>query len=147
MLVTLEGSVILVSPLHELNASSPIEKPPVMTTVFKEDGTVKLVDLIEEAKDDFKKAVPVMVEEETLEKLGYVKLDEDDFSTRAETWGEYNYGCHNLHHEIAKKICDEFEGFPKLTWVGQFDCEYNCFFPTDKVEQARAELSKYVKVS
>lgn len=102
--------------------------------------------LIEEAKDDFKKAVPVMVEEETLEKLGYAKLDEDSFSTRAEQWGEYNYGCHNIHHEILKKICDEFEGFPKLTWVGQFDCEYNCFFPTDKIDLAKAELSKYVEV-
>ena len=96
--------------------------------------------LIEEAKDDFSKALPVMISEDRLTELGYEALDKEAFSTRAEQWGEYSYDSHNVHSEVLKRLCSDFNGFPKLTWVGQFDCEYNCFFPSSTIEQAREEL-------
>ena len=97
--------------------------------------------LIEEAKNDFSQALPVMIDEGILERLGYEKLDVDiDFSTRAEQWGEHDYGCHNIHSDVLKRICSDYNGFPKLTWVGQFDCNYNIYLPSDTVEEARKEL-------
>ena len=103
--------------------------------------------LIEEAKDDFKKAVPVMVEEETLERLGYAKLDEgQDFSTRY-VWGEEDWSCHNVHAELCKKWCDEFNGFAKLTWTGQFDSQFQLYFPSDNIEEVRKHVNEYIKLS
>ena len=97
--------------------------------------------LIEDAKDDFKKALPVMISEDKLTEMGYEKLDtETDFSTRQEEWNECSIGSHNIHHSILEELCEKYNGFPKLTWVGQFDCEYNCLFPSDTIEQAREEL-------
>ena len=96
--------------------------------------------LINEARDDFKKALPVGILEEKLEEMGYEKIDSIDFSTRAEQWGEYSYGSHNIHHAIMEELCQKYNGFPKLTWVGQFDAEYNCLFPSETIEEARAEF-------
>lgn len=105
------------------------------------ESTSALEDIIEEAKDNFSKAVPVMIEEEKIEELGYVKLDpETDFSTRMATWGESSWGSHDTNPEVVKNICKKYNGFPKLTWVGQFDAEYNCFFPVGTVNMARVEL-------
>lgn len=99
--------------------------------------------LIDEAKDDFSKALPVMISEDKLAEMGYEKLDENsDFSTRAEQWGEYAYGSHNVHHAIIEELCQKYDGFPKLTGVWQFDAEYNAYFPTDTIEQARLDLKE-----
>ena len=104
------------------------------------ESTNALEDLINQAKDNFSKAIPVMIEEEKIEELGYEKLDPDDFSTRYEQWNETSYGCHNVHHAVIEELCKKYDGFPKLTWVGQFDCEYNAFFPSDTIELAREGL-------
>ena len=102
--------------------------------------------LIEEAKEDFSKALPVMISEEKLTEMGYGKLDENtDFSTREETWGETDWGCHNINHSVLEELCNKYNGFPKLTWVGQFDANYNCLFPLDTLKQARAEFKEFIK--
>lgn len=94
-------------------------------------------ELIEQAKDDFSKAVPVMISEDKIEELGYEKLDTDkDFSSRY-TWGEEDWSCHNVHAEVCDKWCKEFDGFAKLVWVGQFDAQFQLYFPSDRVEEAR----------
>ena len=102
--------------------------------------------LIEEAKDDFKKAVPVMVEEETLERLGYEPIDKDkDFSTRY-TWGEKDWSCHNIDVELCEEWCNKFNGFAKLTWTGQFDSQFQLYFPSDLVKEARADFGCYLNL-
>lgn len=109
------------------------------------ESTNALEDLIDQAKDNFSKAIPVMIEEEKIEKLGYEKLDPDkDFSTRMATWGESSWGCHDTHPDILKELCNKYNGFPKLTWTGQFDSEYNLFFPSDTVGLVREELGLVV---
>ncbi len=97
--------------------------------------------LIEEAIGDFKKALPVEIDEEAIERLGYVKItDEQDFSTRFSQWGEKNYGAFNTPVDVVEKVCSEFGGFAKLTGVWQFDCNYTLYFPEDTVNYARLEL-------
>ena len=98
-------------------------------------------ELIESAREDFRNALKVTIKEEILEELGYVKLDtENDFSTRYESWGEKDYGSHNINHEVLEELCKKYNGFPKLEAVWQFDCTYNCWFPQSTIELARAEL-------
>lgn len=93
--------------------------------------------LIEEAKEDFSKAVPVMVEENKLKELGYSPIDTSkDFSTRYE-WGEEDWSCYNIHADKCEEWCNRFNGFAKLTWVGQFDANFQLYFPNSKIEEAR----------
>lgn len=97
--------------------------------------------LIEEAKDDFSKALPVMISEDKLAEMGYQKLDEEtDFSTRYETWHEESWSSHNVHHSVIEELCKKYNGFAKLTGVYQFESEYNALFPAETIEQAREEL-------
>ena len=97
--------------------------------------------LIEEAKDNFRKALRVEISEEKIEALGYVKVDdEQDFSTRYSEWGEKSYGAHSLPIERVEEICKDYNGFAKLTAVWQFDAEFNLYFPEDTVDEAREAL-------
>lgn len=90
--------------------------------------------LIEEAKDDFKKALPVMVEEDKLEELGYERLSEEDF--------EEGWNGRTVAPSIMTELCQKYEGFAKLTCVGQWGCSYTTFFPSNLVAEARAELKE-----
>jgi hypothetical protein len=97
--------------------------------------------LIEEAKDDFSKALPVMISEDKLAEMGYQKLDEEtDFSTSYETWHEKSWSSHNVHHSVIEELCKKYNGFAKLTGVYQFESEYNALFPAETIRQAREEL-------
>lgn len=96
-----------------------------------------IADLIEEAKGDFKKALPVMISEDKLINMGYVQLDEDkDFSTRY-VWGEEDWNCYNIHADKCEEWCKQFGGFAKLVGVWQFDSQFQLYFPTDKIEEVR----------
>lgn len=98
-------------------------------------------ELITNAQEDFHKAVGVVVSENTIENLGFEKLyDEKDFSTRYSQWGESSYGCFDTDVNTVERICKEYDGFAKLTHVGQFDCEYTLYFPSETVELARQEF-------
>ena len=97
--------------------------------------------LVEDAKDSFRKAVPVGINEDIIERLGYVKVDEStDFSTRYSQWGEKSWDCHNISIDTIESVCEEFNGFAKLTGVWQFECIFNLYFPEDLVSEARAAL-------
>lgn len=110
------------------------------------ENTSALEDIIEEAKDNFKKALPVMISEEKLEELGYKKLNPDkDFSTRY-VWGEEDWSCYNVHVDVCNEWCKKFEGFPKLTWVGQFDATFQLYFPSDKIQEARLYVSDTLRL-
>ena len=93
--------------------------------------------LIEEAKDDFSKALPVMVDESKIENLGYERVREDSFE---DSWNNVD-----VSSEFMEELCRQYNGFAKLTCVGQWGCSYTTFFPVDTVESARLELSKVIE--
>lgn len=90
--------------------------------------------LIEEAKDNFKKAIPVeAISNEKLEELGYKAIaDMKDFSFCSDNWTA------DLHISLeeAEKVCEKFNGFAKLSNVQQFDTLFYIYVPVDKVEEA-----------
>ena len=88
--------------------------------------------LIEEAKDNFSKALPVMVDESKIENLGYERVREDSFE---DSWNNVD-----VSSKFMEELCKQYNGFAKLTCVGQWGVSYTTFFPTDTVEQARTEL-------
>lgn len=97
--------------------------------------------LIEEAKEDFNKAIKVGINDDLIEELGYEKLDsEKDFSTRMSQWGEASWGCYDTPIEQVEDLCKTYGGFAKLTGVHQFDAEYTLYFPSETVDLARAEF-------
>lgn len=88
--------------------------------------------LVDEAKDDFEKALPVMISEDKLEELGYERLSEEDF--------EEGWNGSTVAPSTMKELCRKYDGFAKLTCVGQWGCSYTTFFPTETVVEARTEL-------
>ena len=88
--------------------------------------------LIEEAQDDFSKALPVMIDESKIENLGYERVREDSFE---DSWNNVD-----VSSKFMEELCRQYNGFAKLTCVGQWGCSYTTFFPVDTVEQARTEL-------
>ena len=100
-----------------------------------------LEEIIEQAKENFAQALPVMISEDKLKELGYEKLDEEtDWSTRI-MWGEECWSAHNTNPSIMEELCKKYNGFPKLTAVWQFESFYNCMFPSSTVDLAREELA------
>ena len=98
-------------------------------------------NFIESAKGDFRKAISVEVDDDLIENLGYEKLDPNkDFSTRMSQWGESSWGCHNTPIAQVEDLCQTYGGFAKLTYVGQFDAEYQLYFPSETVNEAREEF-------
>lgn len=107
---------------------------------INEDDDV-ITGMIDEASENFRKALPVEISEEAIERLGYVKVsNEQDFSTRFSSWGEEAWGAYNTPIDVVERVCKMYGGFPKLTGVWQFDCEYTLYFPADTVNYARLEL-------
>ena len=90
--------------------------------------------LVDEAKDDFKKALPVMISEDKLEELGYERLSEEDF--------EEGWNGSTVAPSIMAELCQKYEGFAKLTCVGQWGCSYITFFPSNLVAEAHTELKE-----
>lgn len=100
-----------------------------------------LEKMIEDAKEDFRKAVSVEVDEDKIEALGYEKLDSTkDFSTRMSQWGESSWGCHNTPIAQVEDLCQTYGGFAKLTYVGQFEAEYQLYFPSEIINEVREEF-------
>lgn len=98
-------------------------------------------ELVEDAKDDFKKALPVAVPMEKLHELGYEELDsETNISTRYSQWGEKSWGAYNFTTDLCEQACKEFDGFAKIVYVAQFEAEFQLLFPKDRVLEARLSL-------
>ena len=98
-------------------------------------------ELIEDAKDDFKKALPVGVSIESLHELGYEELNsEQAISTRFSQWGEKSWEAYNFSIGLCEEICKKYDGFAKITYVAQFESEFQLMFPKDRVQEARLEL-------
>ena len=88
--------------------------------------------LVEQAKENFSKALPVMVSEDVLSRLGYERVREDCFE---DSW---NYV--EVAPSFMEALCKKYDGFAKLTSVAQWGCCYTALFPTDTVNKARKEL-------
>ena len=93
--------------------------------------------LVEKAKEDFEKAVPVEVSEDTIEEMGYAPvLNKTYFSFMRDNWTADTY----ISEDKAKEICETFDGFVKLGAVQQFDVLFHIFVPVDKLEEAEEML-------
>ncbi|MBO7732198.1 MAG: hypothetical protein J6S67_06590 [Methanobrevibacter sp.] len=93
--------------------------------------------LVEEAKEDFEKAVPVEVSKDIIGEMGYAPiLNETYFSFMRDNWTADTY----ITEDKAKEICETFGGFVKLGAVQQFDVLFHIFVPVDELEEAEEML-------
>ena len=103
--------------------------------INNDSGIIKY--LVEEAKEDFEKAVTVEVSEDTIEEMGYAPvLNKTYFSFMRDNWTADTY----ISEDKARKICETFGGFVKLGAVQQFDVLFHIFVPVDKLEEAEEML-------
>ena len=93
--------------------------------------------LVEKAKEDFYKSVPVEISTETIQEMGYEAVqDQTYFSFDSGNWTADTH----ITQEKAKAMCDIFGGFIKLGAVQQFDTLFHIFVPKDRVLEANSVL-------
>lgn len=103
--------------------------------INNDSGIIKY--LVEKAKEDFNKAVPVEVSEDTIEEMGYAPvLNKTYFSFMRDNWTADTY----ITEDKAREICETFNGFVKLGAVQQFDTLFHIFVPVDRLEEAEEML-------
>ena len=105
------------------------------------ENTETFKELIEQAKNDFDKALPVTVSEDKIKKLGYVPISTENFSTRC-MWGEESWSCHNIHPKVVEQVCQKVNGFAKLTHVSMFESEYQIYVPAKNLKRVYNEFRK-----
>lgn len=107
------------------------------------EDTEIIMDLIEEAKEDFSKALPVTIPEETIENLGYRAINNgESFSLSQHYWGETRYGYSYASLDKLQEICYDFGGFAKLESVQQFDSPFLIYVPEDSLDEANSCLAE-----
>ena len=92
--------------------------------------------LIEEAKDDFKKALKPTVNQGLIEDLGYRLIDCDLFSFAPD-----RYFVNNTTPEYIDKFIHKYNGFVQIHQVEQFDCPFQLWVPKEVIEKAQKEIN------
>ena len=91
--------------------------------------------LIEDAKDDYRKALRPTVSQDTIEGLGYSLATDETFSFEREFWGAIY-----MTPEYAEKFVEKYNGFIQIYEVAQFVQPFQLWVPTENLKQAHAEL-------
>lgn len=92
-------------------------------------------NLIEEAKDDFRKALKPTVDQSIIEGLGYSLVTEETFSFEREFWG-----ATYMTTDEAEDFIQRYNGFIQIYEVAQFVEPFQIWVPTELLEEAKEEI-------
>ena len=95
----------------------------------------RVKSLIEEAKEDMRKALKPTVSQSIIEGLGYSLIDTDLFSFAPD-----RYFVNNTTEEYIDKFIHKYNGFVQIYQVEQFDCPFQIWVPTEELEKAQKEI-------
>lgn len=102
----------------------------------------RVASLIEEAREDVRKALKPTVDSETIEGLGYTLVTNETFSFARETWGEARWGCIDVSMDWVQDFITEYDGFVQIYQVEQFDCPFQIWVSNDRLDEAREVIAK-----
>ena len=91
--------------------------------------------LINEAKDDFKKALKPTVNQDSISELGYSLVTSETFSFERDFWG-----ATYMTPEYADDFIHKYDGFIQIYEVAQFVCPFQIWVADDCLENAQAEI-------
>ena len=102
----------------------------------------RIEPLIEQAKEDMRKALKPTVSQDIIKELGYSLIDTDLFSFAPD-----RYFVNNTTEEYIDKFIHKHNGFVQIYQVEQFDCPFQIWVPTEELEKAQKEIDfKYKRV-
>lgn len=96
----------------------------------------RVESLIERAKEDFRQALKPTVDQSIIEGLGYSLIEGDTFS-----FAQDRYFVNNTTEEWVDKFIHKYNGFVQIYQVEQFDCPFQIWIPTSKLEDAQREVN------
>ena len=95
----------------------------------------RIEPLIEQAKEDMRKALKPTVSQSIIKELGYSLIDTDLFSFAPD-----RYFVNNTTEEYIDRFIHKYNGFVQIYQVEQFDCPFQIWVPTEKLEKAQKEI-------
>lgn len=95
----------------------------------------RVQSLIQNAQDDMRKALKPTVDQEIIKELGYSLIEGDTFSFAPD-----RYFVNNVSEEYIDRFIHKYNGFVQIYQVEQFDCPFQLWIPTDRLEDAQREI-------
>ena len=96
----------------------------------------RVASLIEEAKEDMRKALNPTIHQDIIEGLGYTLVTDETFSFEREFWG-----ATYMTEKFAEDFCNRYNGFAQIYEVAQFVVPFQLWVPNDRLEEAREEIA------
>ena len=96
----------------------------------------RVESLINDAKDDFRKALKPTIDQSIIEDLGYTLVTDETFSFDKEFWG-----ATYMTEEDADKFIHKYNGFIQIYQVAQFVVPFQIWVPNDRLEDAQREIN------
>ena len=96
----------------------------------------RIESLIEQAKEDMRKALKPTVSQDIIKELGYSLIEGDLFSFAPD-----RYFVNNTTEEYIDKFIHKHGGFVQIYQVEQFDCPFQIWVPTEELEKAQKEIN------
>ena len=100
------------------------------------DSTEAIESLIDEAKEDFRKALKPTVNQDTISSLGYSLVTDETFSFDREFWG-----ATYISKDYVAEFIEKYNGFVQIYEVAQFVTPFQIWVANDMLEQAQAEIN------
>jgi hypothetical protein len=95
----------------------------------------RVQSLIQDAQEDMRKALKPTVDQEIIKELGYSLIEGDTFSFAPD-----RYFVNNTTEEYIDRFIHKYNGFVQIYQVEQFDCPFQLWIPTDRLEDAQREI-------
>ena len=96
----------------------------------------RVTSLIEEAKEDFRKALKPTVDQSIIEGLGYTLVTDETFSFEKEFWG-----ATYMTPTYAEDFIHEFNGFIQIYEVAQFVTPFQIWVPNENLKEAQETIA------
>ena len=101
------------------------------------NSSERVEGLIENAKQNFRKALKPTISEDIIKELGYELVTDETFSFAQDRWCVLN-----TTEEWVQDFITKYNGFVQIYQVEQFDCPFQIWVSTDMLESAQEELKK-----
>lgn len=97
----------------------------------------RVESLIEEAREDMRKALKPTIHQDIIEELGYTLVTDETFSFDREFWG-----ATYMTEDFADKFIHDFDGFIQIYAVHQFVVPFQLWVSNDKLDEAREVIAE-----
>ena len=99
-------------------------------------------NLIDEAREDMRKALKPTIDQSIIEELGYTLVTDETFSFEKEFWG-----ATYVTQDWVDEFIHEYDGFVQIYEVAQFVTPFQIWVRNDKLDEAKKALSEELNIT